>query len=91
MNEEIKRLPENKRFRILIKCLLVFLIAFSITEVVPAQTQSNTKISISQKSTPLRNVLKLIENQSGFSFMYSSDIVNLDQRITLSFNFRKLC
>lgn len=84
MNEEIKKLPGGKRFKILIKCLLVFLIAFSITEVVPAQTQSNTKISISEKNTPLRNVIKLIENQSGFSFMYSSDIVNLEQRITLS-------
>lgn len=68
------------------KCyyLLFFLALFTLRSV-SAQGQADKKVSISVKNASLKDVIKLIEKQSGYSFMYSSDIVNLDRPISMSF------
>lgn len=46
-----------------------------------AQTVSKTF-----KNEPLKTVLKEVENQTGFSVIYKTDEVNVNKRVTVSFN-----
>lgn len=55
------------------KLLLIFLTAFCVQ--VSASTAFSQRISISQKNMPLEQVLKEIKRQTGYFFLYDSDLV----------------
>ncbi|RYG21834.1 MAG: SusC/RagA family TonB-linked outer membrane protein, partial [Chitinophagaceae bacterium] len=55
------------------KLLFIFLTAFCIQ--VSASTAFSQRISISQKNMPLEQVLKEIKRQTGYFFLYDTDLV----------------
>ncbi len=55
------------------KLLIIFLTAFCVQ--VSASTAFSQRISISQKNMPLEQVLKEIKRQTGYFFLYDSDLV----------------
>lgn len=55
------------------KLLLIFLTAFCVQ--VSASTAFSQRISINQKNMPLEQVLKEIKRQTGYFFLYDTDLV----------------
>lgn len=61
-------------------CILIFLTCLNVS----ASVFSQQKISLDVKKTKLGNVLKIIEEQSGYHFVYSSANVPVNRDITLT-------
>ncbi|MGF1922801.1 MAG: SusC/RagA family TonB-linked outer membrane protein [Bacteroidia bacterium] len=55
------------------KLLIIFLTAFCVQ--VSASTAFSQRISISQKNMPLEQVLKEIKRQTGYFFLYDTDLI----------------
>ena len=55
------------------KLLFIFLTAFCVQ--VSASTAFSQRISISQKNMPLEQVLREIKRQTGYFFLYDTDLV----------------
>jgi TonB-linked SusC/RagA family outer membrane protein len=66
-----------KHFKLFTLCLIAMF--FTIT--VSAQ---NRKVSINVKNEPVGEVMKQIEQQSGYSFFYSDDLVDIHRRVTIN-------
>ncbi|NGM61799.1 TonB-dependent receptor [Sphingobacterium sp. SGG-5] len=84
MNKYVQKLTLRRKYRALKNCFLVFFIGLSLMGTGLAQQPQSAAVTINVKDTPLRNVMRIIEDQSGFSFMYSSNIVNLNHRVSVS-------
>lgn len=84
MSKHLKKLISKSKIGFLKSCVLFFFISVFMLGSVWAQNQSGTIISLDVKDTRLGNVIKLIEDQSGLSFMYSSTVVDLNRRVSLS-------
>jgi len=62
--------------------LTIFLVLLAVIQVLGVESYSQeTKLSLNFKNTPLKEILASIENQSGFYFMYSSGMVDVDRKI----------
>ncbi len=68
-------------------CILAFICLFHTTASVYSQ---NTKLDINVRETTVRDVFKLIENKSEFSFFYNDDFSDLNKKITLQVEGEKV-
>src|SRR5690606_5970952 len=84
MNKYVRKLTLRRKYRALKNCFLVFFIGLSLMGTGLAQQPQSAAVTINVKDAPLKNVMRIIEDQSGFSFMYSSNIVNLNHRVSVS-------
>lgn len=81
-------LPQERyRYKALLKFLLLmklsFLVVFMTCFSVSASVFSQEKISLDVKNTKLAKVLKLIENQSNYHFVYSSSYVPVNKDVSI--------
>ncbi len=71
--------------------LTSFLLFMTILNVFGSETYSqNTKLSLDMKDAPIQTVLKAIEDQSEFFFLYSSKMINVDQKVDISVEGKKI-
>ncbi|MGV8134148.1 MAG: TonB-dependent receptor [Mangrovibacterium sp.] len=71
-----------KKFLLIMK--LTFLVSFLGIMSLSASTYSQkTKLSVDLKTAPITEVLKSIEDQSEFVFIYESDVLDFDKKISL--------
>ncbi|TYR38463.1 TonB-dependent receptor [Sphingobacterium phlebotomi] len=86
MNKYVRRLTLRRKLQAFKSLFLFFSIGLSLAGSAMGQQQQKATITINVKDTPLQKIMKIVEDQSGFSFMYSSSIVNLNHRLSLSLN-----
>jgi len=78
----LKLILARKTLRIM--RLIITLMIIGISEVLAVNTYSqNTKLSLESTNQPLREVLRQIENQSEFFFLYNSRIVDVDRLVDI--------
>jgi TonB-linked SusC/RagA family outer membrane protein len=71
--------------------LTSFLLFVTILNVFGSKSYSqNTKLSLDMKDAPIQTVLKAIEDQSEFFFLYSSKMINVDQKVDISVEGKKI-
>lgn len=70
----------SKEHILIVICFLFSLISNSIS----AQKQNEKDISIEVENVSLKSVFQIIEDKTDYSFMYSSDIINTDKKVTIS-------
>lgn len=63
--------------------MICFLFSF-ISNSTFAQSQANKTISLEVENASLKTVFQMIEDKTDYSFMYSSDVINLDKKITVA-------
>lgn len=66
---------------------LVLLLIFAVSTVF---SQSSKTVSIEVRNVPLSEVIKKIENQTGFSLFYNDTQLNVDERISLAVKRKSL-
>ena len=66
----------------LVKLTAVIFCLFSVLSL----GAQNQKVTVSVKDAPLKEVLNSLQSQSGFSFVYSSSEVNVNEKVTLNLN-----
>ncbi|WP_372936459.1 STN domain-containing protein, partial [Mariniphaga sediminis] len=70
---------------LLIMRLTVFLTLFTFLHTLGIETYSQeTKISLSFKDAPLKEVFRSIEKETDFRFMYSSAMIDVDKKINVN-------
>ncbi len=70
--------------------LYVLFCSFSYAHSTFGQDVLNKSVSLDVKETALKNVLGLIEKQTNVRFIYSSSVINIDQKINYSTSEKKL-
>ena len=80
--------PKVFKSKVFLIMRLTFFLSFILTFSLLATTtySQNTKMSLDVKNGTIKNVLKLIEEQSNFRFFYNSDLVDLDKEVRGSFS-----
>ena len=79
----------KKTFRIM--KLTSFLLLVTILNVFGSKTYSqNTRLSLDMKDASIQTVLKAIEDQSEFFFLYSSKMIDVNQKVDISIEDRKI-
>ena len=79
----------KKIFRIM--KLTTFLLLVTILNVFGRETYSqNTRLNLDMKDVPIRTVLNAIEGQSEFFFLYSSKMIDIDQKVNINVADKKL-
>ncbi len=68
----------------------VILIALTLPKNSYSQTDSTVKISISYKKSPLKEILADISNQTGFMFVYNSQLVDDEIKLDIKIRNKKL-
>ncbi|WP_346854548.1 TonB-dependent receptor [uncultured Draconibacterium sp.] len=64
----------------------IFILLISITQVFAVSTYSqNTRLNLSLKNTSIREVIKEIEQQSEFYFIYDATVVNVEKQVNVEF------
>ena len=72
-----------KKIRLTMKLLLFFSLALVLnTSAIPSKAQQ-TKVSLNLKDKQLTEVLKLIQQQSGFNNLYSNELVKNNRMVSL--------
>lgn len=72
-----------KKIRLTMKLLLFFSLALVLnTSAIPSKAQQ-TKVSLNLKDKQLTEVLKLIQQQSGFNILYSNELVKNNRMVSL--------
>ena len=72
-----------KKIRLTMKLLLFFSLALVLnTSAIPSKAQQ-TKVSLNLKDKQLTEVLKLIQQQSGFNILYSNELVKNNRIVSL--------
>ena len=83
-----------KKIRLTMKLLLFFSLALVLnTSAIPSKAQQ-TKVSLNLKDKQLTEVLKLIQQQSGFNILYSNELVKNNRMVVFVLIvtiFTKLC
>ena len=74
--------PALKKLLSIMRLTTLALIVFSLTVSATVYSQK-TKLSLDVKNQSIKEVLYLIENQSGFRFIYESDKINLDKKVSV--------
>jgi TonB-linked SusC/RagA family outer membrane protein len=73
----------KKKLMIMRNALLLILI--SAFQVVASSSYSQTKkLSVSLEEVPIKQVLTAIEKQSEFYFLYNSELINVDKKVSVS-------
>jgi len=79
----------QKLFRIM--KITTFLILISISCVFAGKTYSQTKgLNLNLKNSTIKEVLKNIEEQSDFCFMYSEKLVNVNRKVSINIKNKKI-
>lgn len=73
--------------RVLFLWLIFF---FSCPNLLAQNNPANTRLSIDEKNSPVKKILQIISEQSGFEFSYSSSILKTDQLISFTINNKHL-
>lgn len=72
-----------KKIRLTMKLLLFFSLALVLnTSAIPSKAQQ-TKVSLNLKDKQLTEVLKLIQQQSGFNILYSNELMKNNRMVSL--------
>ena len=82
-----------KYFNILRLILLVITAGAASATLAYAQQDNGPAVSIEMKDAPVKDVLKAMEEQSGYTFAYLNSEIDLDRKVTLSVkneNIRKV-
>jgi hypothetical protein len=75
----------------LIMKLSAFLLLVTFFNVFAGNTYSqNTKLSLDMKDVPMQAVFKAIEGQSEFFFLYSSKMIDVDQKVNIDVSDRNI-
>ena len=62
----------------------IFIMLFSISQVLAVNTYSqSTRFNFSLKNVSIKNVLKQIEDQSEFYFIYDSSVIDVDKKVSV--------
>src|SRR5450759_4909784 len=79
----------KKTFRIM--KLSIFLLFVTVFNLFGSITYSqNARLNLDMKDVPIKTVLTAIENQSEFFFLYSSKMINIDQKIDINITDGKI-
>lgn len=71
--------PQRSRWHLMLRALLFLLmIGYGLSA-----RASDSKVSIDANGTPLENVLKTIEQQTKYRFIYSKETINVGIPVTL--------
>lgn len=71
--------------------LTVFLVLLSVVTVFAGKTYSQTKeLNLDMKNSTVKEVLKDIENQSEFVFMYSEKLIDVERKVSVTLNDHKI-
>ena len=74
--------PAVKKILSVMKWTTVLLIAFSLNISANIYSQT-TKLSLNVKNQSIKNILYQIENQTDFRFIYESEKINLDRKVSI--------
>ena len=66
------------------KILLAILLLVSVKAMATSPNQTNVMLTIDAKNETVESVLKSIEEQSGFSFFYNTNQINLKRKVSVS-------
>ena len=79
----------QKTFRIM--KLISFLLLVTILNALGSETYSqSTRLSLDMKDASIQTVLKAIEDQSEFFFLYSSKMIDVDQKVDVNIEDKKI-
>lgn len=79
----------KKTFRIM--KLTVFLLSVTIFNVFGSRSYSqNARLNLDMKGVPIQFVLNQIEDQSEFFFLYSSKMINVDQKVDINVSDKRI-
>ena len=79
----------QKTFRIMKLTSFLFLVTF--LNALGSETYSqSTRLSLDMKDASIQTVLKAIEDQSEFFFLYSSKMIDVNQKVDISIEDRKI-
>ncbi|WP_319592408.1 TonB-dependent receptor [uncultured Draconibacterium sp.] len=71
--------------------LTLFLFLVSVTSVLASKSYSQTKIlNLSRSNATVKEVLKNLEDQSEFYFLYSEDIVDVNRKVNVTIENKKI-
>jgi TonB-linked SusC/RagA family outer membrane protein len=73
----------NKKIFNVMKITMLFMLLF-VTGVFATETLSQTKISLIMESSPMKEVLSKIENQTNCLFVYDEDEINTNQKVSVN-------
>jgi TonB-dependent starch-binding outer membrane protein SusC len=83
------KVRSKKTFRIM--KLTTFLLSVTILNAFANNTYSqNTLLNLNMKDVPMITVFKAIEDQSEFFFMYSSKMIDIDQKVDINVTDKKI-
>jgi TonB-dependent starch-binding outer membrane protein SusC len=89
INRELK-IPGLQKVLKIMK-LTIFLVLLSVVTVFAGKTYSQTKaLTLDVKNRTVKEVLKSIENQSEFVFMYSEKLIDVDREISVTLEDQKI-
>lgn len=64
--------------------LTLFICLFFLSQAFAIKTFSqNQKLSLREKNTSIENILQLIEDKSGYHFMYSNSVVDVKRKVDM--------
>lgn len=78
----LERLWKSRLLKIMRLTVVICIIALSQSFAGVGYSQ-NTRISLQEKNTTLRDILGKIENQSEFYFMYNGSVVDVNQKVSV--------
>ena len=79
----------KKTFRIM--KLSIFLLFVTVFNLFGSITYSqNARLNLDMRDVPIKTVLNAIENQSEFFFLYSSKMINIDQKVDINVTDEKI-
>ncbi|MDO5979579.1 SusC/RagA family TonB-linked outer membrane protein [Flavivirga spongiicola] len=70
--------------------LTTLLVIVSFFQIQANTYSQNTKVTLNLENVTIENVLKKIESQSEFIFFYENSIVNLDKKVSISVNKKRI-
>ena len=83
------KVRSKKTFRIM--KLTTFLMSVTILNAFANNTYSqNTLLNLNMKDVPMKTVFKAIEDQSEFFFLYSSKMIDIDQKVDINVTDKKI-
>lgn len=83
------KICSKKTFRIM--KLSIFLLFVTIFNVFGSKTYSqNARLNLDMKDVPIRTVLSAIEGQSEFFFLYSSKMIDINQKVDINVADKKI-
>lgn len=71
-------------------CFIIFLFVLMSTAKLHAQDNASVPVTLHLRNASLKEVLKVIERQTSYSFIYADDVTNPDQTISIDADQKKL-